>query len=157
MKQDAKSKDKVSEQDSNFDAIFEKQFYNLLLQIQEDNKIISSTLYAQDKKMSSLTTSYNERLHKMSSSNKVRTKIKTEKHNLKQQWIWNLMHSKLKSKLVTQQHSTSLTWNYQISLKKNLLFLWTTLWWYYPMDTPQVTWKIFTCITIFQTPVSQDP
>ena len=50
-------------------------------------------------------------------------RLKQQKQNLKQQWIRNLMNSKLKSNLITQQHSTSYTWNYHLSIQKNILLL----------------------------------
>ena len=52
------------------------------IQIQEDKENISSTLDAQDNKISSFTTSYNEHLDKICTRNKVSTKIETEKTEL---------------------------------------------------------------------------
>ena len=65
-----------------FCANFDQNLQTLSIHIQEDNKNISSTLYDQNRKISSFTTSYNESLKKMSSRNKVITKIETVKTEL---------------------------------------------------------------------------
>ena len=78
VKQDAKSKEIISEQDVKF----EKELQTLSLQIQEYNKNISSKLDPQDKKISSFTTPYDERHEKMIASNKVRTNTERSKTEL---------------------------------------------------------------------------
>ena len=70
----------IAKQDAKFETNFEKKLQTLSLHIQEDNNNISSALDAQYKKISSFATSYDGRLVKMSTTNKISTKIekKTE-------------------------------------------------------------------------------
>ena len=106
VKQDEKSKGSISEKNAEFDAKFENQLQTLSLQIQEDNKNTSSRLYYQDKKISYFTTSYYERLDKISTRNKVSTNIETSKTELEETMNKKLDELKLKPKLITQKHST---------------------------------------------------
>ena len=78
-KQDEKFKETVfktiAELDAKFDKKLEKQIQTLSIQIKEDSTKFSSKLDTQENKISSFATSYDERLEKISSSNKVSTNI----------------------------------------------------------------------------------
>ena len=54
-------------------------------------------------------------------STKSTPRLKQQKHNLKQQWIRDLMNSKMRSKLIKHQNSTPSTWSYQLSIQTNLI------------------------------------
>ena len=77
-----KTKKSISEQNAGFDAKFQTQLQTLSLQLQEYNKIVTWTIYAQDNKTSSFTACYDECLKETSSGNKVRTEIETTETEL---------------------------------------------------------------------------
>ena len=96
-------------------------------------------------------------LRKLAPETNSAPRLKQQKYNLKQQWIQNLINSKLKSKLIIQQHSNPSTWNYQLLIQTNLLIPMTNLLMISSDSHSSSQLKIFTCITIYNTPIFHDP
>ena len=119
---------------------------------------MSSTLYAQDKKVSFSKTSHDERLNNMSTRNNSSTKIETAKIELEETMNTNLdeFKTEIKADNETSLNSVNMKLSY-ITFKKHLFFLWPTFWWPHSMSTPQETFKIYPCATIYQTPILHYP
>ena len=109
-----------SEKDAKYDTKTENQLQTLSLHIKEDSTNFSSKLYAQDKKLSSFTTYYDERLEKMSTRKKFSTNIEIGKTELEARM--NMIYDELK-----YETFISLDMKFQISLRINPLLLMANL------------------------------
>ena len=83
--------------------------------------MISSTLNAQDKKISSFKTSYDEHLNKISASNKVRTSIETAKTELEATMNTKLERLKAETKSDNKTKFNSLNMKLSYLTSKDLL------------------------------------
>ena len=128
--------------------------------LKEYHDKFSQKMDDKENKRTSFTTSYDERLQKISTNNIVGKKLTQQHHNLKKQLKLNLInHSWQQKNLQLFQNETFSSHFIQIisHLIKISFVLWTTFFWSYQISTLQITWKIFTCITIHQKSIFRDP